>query len=258
VEKDLHYLVTADTDIGIQKSTNQDSTCIKHARTSLGEIVMAVICDGMGGLAKGELASATVVRTFSDWFHKELPFELAAPDLQVIGGKWEMMLKDLNHRILEYGRANGCSLGTTFTGILMVQDQYVVVHVGDSRVYYLGSDLCQLTEDQTVVEREVRSGRMTEEQAKKDSRRNVLLQCVGASKTIEPQLVFGEVQEGVYLLCTDGFRHEITPKEICGSLKPSRLKNQNEMHRSTQALIRLSKKRNEKDNISAIVIKAQK
>jgi PPM family protein phosphatase len=171
--KNLHYLVTADTDIGIQKSTNQDSTCIKHARTSLGEIVMAVICDGMGGLAKGELASATVVRTFSDWFHKELPFELAAPDLQVIGGKWEMMLKDLNHRILEYGRANGCSLGTTFTGILMVQDQYVVVHVGDSRVYYLGSDLCQLTEDQTVVGREVRSGRMTEEQAKKDSRRNV-------------------------------------------------------------------------------------
>lgn len=254
----MHYLITADSDIGIIKATNQDSTCVKHANTPLGEVVMAVICDGMGGLSKGELASATVVKAFSDWFRDELPFELAAPDLQVIGGKWEMMLKDLNLRILDYGRANGCSLGTTYTGILMVQDRYVIVHVGDSRVYRLDSDLCQLTEDQTVVGREVRSGRITEAQAKTDSRRNVLLQCVGASKTIEPQLVFGEVQEGVYLLCTDGFRHEITPKEICSFLKPSRLKNQNEMHRGTQSLIRLSKKRNEKDNISAIVIKAQK
>lgn len=258
MEKSLHYQITADSDIGILKTTNQDSTCVKHVNTSLGEIVMAVICDGMGGLSKGELASATVIRAFSDWFCDELPFELTAPDLEVIGGKWEMMLKDLNLRILDYGRANGCSLGTTCTGLLMVQDRYVIAHIGDSRVYQLNSDLCQLTEDQTVVGREIRSGRMTEAQAKTDSRRNVLLQCVGASKTIEPQLVFGEVQEGIYLLCTDGFRHEITPKEICGFLKPSRLKNQTEMHRGTQSLIRLSKKRNEKDNISAIVIKAQK
>lgn len=65
---------------------------------------MAVICDGMGGLAKGELASATVIRKFSEWYNKELPYELENLDLHVIGGKWSLMLKDLNIKIIEYAK----------------------------------------------------------------------------------------------------------------------------------------------------------
>ena len=72
----MHYLATADTDIGIVKQTNQDSVLIKHGEAKVGEILLAVICDGMGGLEKGELASATVIRAFSKWFDEELPFEL--------------------------------------------------------------------------------------------------------------------------------------------------------------------------------------
>ena len=58
----MHYRVTADTDIGTVKATNQDSICVFHADSVRGEIVMAIVCDGMGGLAKGELASATVIQ----------------------------------------------------------------------------------------------------------------------------------------------------------------------------------------------------
>ena len=97
----MRYMATADSDIGISKSTNQDSVLIKHASTDIGEVLMAVVCDGMGGLAKGELASATVIREFAKWFEEELPFELENLNMQVIGGKWALMLKDLNLKILE-------------------------------------------------------------------------------------------------------------------------------------------------------------
>ena len=64
----MHFIATADTDIGISKDTNQDSALIKHAKSDGKEVLLAVVCDGMGGLSKGELASATVVRAFAKWF----------------------------------------------------------------------------------------------------------------------------------------------------------------------------------------------
>lgn len=75
----MRFIATADTDIGNTKSTNQDSVLIEHASTPAGEVLMTVICDGMGGLSKGELASATVIRAFKAWFDKILPFELVEP-----------------------------------------------------------------------------------------------------------------------------------------------------------------------------------
>ena len=117
----MHYIATADTDIGISKDTNQDSVLIKHAKADGEEILLAVICDGMGGLSKGELASATVIRAFAKWFDEELPYELDHVDLQVIGAKWSLLLKELNAKILEYSRENGIEgVGTTFSGILFV------------------------------------------------------------------------------------------------------------------------------------------
>ena len=216
----MRYTATADTDVGVSKSTNQDSVLIKHASIDTGEVLMAIVCDGMGGLARGELASATVIREFARWFDEDLPFELDEPDMQVIGGKWSLMLKDLNLKILEYGTQYGISLGTTFSGILFVGKHYLIAHVGDTRVYQIGSSLNQLTTDQTFVAREVSRGTMTAEQAKTDKRRNLLLQCVGASKTVEPQVICGTVEKGAYMLCSDGFRHEITEAEIYESLNP--------------------------------------
>ncbi len=253
----MRFTATADTDIGISKNTNQDSILIKHGNTDEGEVLMAIVCDGMGGLAKGELASATVIQAFSKWFDEELPFELLNVDMHVIGGKWAMLLKDLNARILEYGRRNDCSLGTTFSGILFVGDEYVIVHVGDSRVYQSKSAMKQLTTDQTFVAREISRGNMTPEQAKVDKRRNLLLQCVGASRTVDPEIIYGKTERGVYMLCSDGFRHEITEKEMYESLNPINFMNKQAMHSNARYLIEQVKARRERDNISVILVKVE-
>ena len=254
----MHYIATADTDIGISKDTNQDSILIKHAKTDEKEILLAVICDGMGGLSRGELASATVIRKFSEWFDEELPYELDNVDLQVIGAKWALLLKELNVKILEYSHENGIDgVGTTFSGILFVGDQYVIGHVGDTRVYHIGTALQQLTTDHTFVAREISRGTLTPEQAKTDKRRNLLLQCVGASKAVEPQIICGKAEKGAYMLCSDGFRHEISEAEIYESLNPINLMKKNSMHNNARYLIEQVKKREEKDNISVLLVKAE-
>ena len=251
----MYYTATADTDVGIKKQTNQDSILIKHGQCEKGEILLAVICDGMGGLKKGEVASATVVRKFSEWFDLELPFELKNLDMNIIADKWSLLLKDLNIKIAEYGQQDGIRLGTTFTGVLFIDDQYLTVHVGDTRLYQLDSGLKQLTTDHTFVAREIKRGNLTVEQAKKDKRRNMLLQCVGASERIEPEILTGTVQQGAYMLCSDGFRHEISESEIYESLNPVNLINKEAMHNNVKYLIEQVKKRNEKDNISVVLVK---
>jgi serine/threonine protein phosphatase PrpC len=252
----MNYLATADTDIGISKSTNQDSVLVKHASYDDREVVLAIVCDGMGGLSKGEVASATVIRRFADWFDTEFAEELPEPDLNVIAENWSKMLKDLNARIHEYARPLRISMGTTFCGILLVNDAYLIENVGDSRLYYIGSHMNQLTTDQSFVAREISRGTMTPEQAKVDKRRNLLLQCVGASDTVDPQIIIGKAERGAYLICSDGFRHEIDEQEMYESLNPVNLINKNAMHSNVQYLINLVKKRNEKDNISVVLIKA--
>lgn len=253
----MHFTATADTDIGISKSTNQDSILIRQSGYDGGEVLLAVVCDGMGGLAKGELASATVIRAFDKWFDNDLPYELVNVDMNVIGGKWELMLKSLNIDIGEYGDSCHISLGTTFTGILFIKDRYLIAHVGDTRVYYIGDKMNQLTSDHTFVAREIRRGNMTPEQAKHDRRRNLLLQCVGASASIAPQILEGKTAKGVYLICSDGFRHEITEEEMLASLALGTLNGKKAMHEKACYLIDKVKERKEKDNISVVLIKAE-
>lgn len=252
----MHYVAIADTDTGISKDTNQDSMLLKHAIYNDKEVLLAVICDGMGGLSKGELASATVIREFSRWFEEELPFELENLDMQIVGAKWTLMMKDLNVRILEYGQKIGVSIGTTFTGLLIVNGRYLIGHVGDTRVYHINTAVRRLTTDQTFVAREIQRGTLTPEQAKTDKRRNMLLQCVGASEKVEPDIVQGDCQEGMYMLCSDGFRHEITDAEIYQFLNPGKCSDRNAMRVNVRHLIEENKRRQEKDNISAILIKA--
>ena len=234
----MHFTVTADTDVGIAKETNQDSMVVKHGKYYGGEVLMAVICDGMGGLDKGELASATVVRAFLRWFGEELAYELENPDMQVIGGKWSLLLKELNVRIQKYGQARGISLGTTFTGMLFVGGQYVIVHVGDTRAYRIGKDLQQLTVDQTFVAQEIERGDMT-----------------GASDNLKPDVLVGDTKKGVYMLCSDGFRNEVTEQEIFDAFEPAENVHGEAMHTNARRLIQLAKERQEKDNISVILIR---
>ncbi|MGN0488105.1 MAG: PP2C family protein-serine/threonine phosphatase [Ruminococcus sp.] len=253
----MNFIVSGNTDIGLTKSTNQDSLSIKVINTKQGRMVFAVLCDGMGGLAKGEVASASVIRAFDDWARNELPKLCEAPlEDSVIRSQWEKIVIEQNIKIKSYGAGLGIKLGTTLTAMLVTQNRYYVVNVGDTRAYELYNGIKQITRDQTFVAREVELGNMTEEQARVDERRSVLLQCIGASEEVYPDLFFGDVQtNAVYMLCCDGFRHEITPTEIYDKFKPEKLLNEEMMNNASKELIELNKQRNERDNITVALIR---
>ncbi len=253
----MQYIGSAVTDVGIIKKTNQDSVCLKVAETKgKGQVAMAMICDGMGGLSKGELASATVIRHFSDWFDKELPLRLSKYSWKDLSVEFDKIIKGLNYRIIDYGRKAGTSLGTTLSLILIIEEKYMIAHVGDSRIYKITNKIEQLTEDQTYVAREIKLGRMTPQQAAVDPQRNMLLQCVGASTVVEPAFYYGNVTSGdVFVLCSDGFRHVISDEEIFENLNYSNIPEIKNMQDNSRYLIELNKRRNERDNISVAVLK---
>lgn len=244
------------SETGHVKQVNQDSLCIKQARTLIGEVVLAVICDGMGGLSKGELASATVVKGFADWFVKELPELIKKESVDIIPMQWERLIQQLNRKLWEYGRANGVELGTTLTAMLCLeQGTYFVAQVGDTRAYELGTTITQLTEDQSYVAREVKRGNMTPDQARIDSRRNVLLQCIGASVQVVPEIKQGTIKSGSsYLLCSDGFRHELAEEEMLRAVNTGDISDSTAITHLLTDLVHLNEERGERDNISALLV----
>lgn len=253
----MNFIVSATTDIGIRKDTNQDSLNVRVYNTHQGKIVFAVLCDGMGGLAKGEVASASLVRAFCEWSEERLPVLLknGLTD-NVIRAEWVNICVEYNKKIKTYGKRCGVSLGTTVTAMLITGQRYYIVNVGDTRAYEISEGVTVLTKDQTVVAREVELGHLTEEQAKTDSRRSVLLQCVGASDEVYPDMFFGNAKRDVvYMLCSDGFRHEITDCEIHEFLNPNLMINEDVMKANMDALVELDKQRQERDNISVITIR---
>lgn len=253
----MDFIISASTDKGNVKDRNQDSLGVRLFSTNRGNMAFAVLCDGMGGLDKGELASASVVRAFERWSVEQLP-RMAGYGIeeQSIRRQWTELITEYNEKIKTYGKKAAISLGTTVVVMLLTGDRYYIANVGDSRAYEITDGLQLLTRDQTVVGREVEQGLLTPEQAEKDARRSVLLQCVGASDSVWPEFFFGNVKkDAVYMLCSDGFRHEISPEEIRAGLGPERMCSYEQMQKQEQALILLNKDRNERDNISVVTIR---
>lgn len=248
------------TDVGIKKKTNQDSLAIKIIDTPKGEAVFAIICDGMGGLSKGELASKEVIYAYCEWFEKTF-LKMVRDDtfnMAILKDQWFDIAAHQNERLGAYGTENGIMIGTTLSAILMFQGEYYIIHVGDSRVYELTNRLNILTKDQTFVAREVAAGRMTPEQAETDSRRSILLQCIGASPVVEPDFIKGFIEDNaVYMLCSDGFRHKIKPEEIMERIGPETATDEDAMKMGCMFLVELNKLRKETDNITVLVIKTE-
>lgn len=256
-KKGNHYLTSVYTDAGIKKKTNQDAVLVKAADTDYGRVLLAVVCDGMGGLAKGEVASAALIRAFSDWFEERFPV-LFVQNFQeeALRRDWDQLISDMNSKISDYGIGHGLRLGTTLAGLLLVGSRYYIINIGDSRIYQITDRLIQLTRDHTYVQREMDLGHMTCEEAMRDSRRNVLIQCVGAGSAIAPDYYTGVFEKNtVFLLCSDGFRHLVTPEELYQCLNPRVLQTEKQMAEQAVYLTELNKSRNETDNISVALIK---
>ena len=158
----MKLLSAACSDRGIKKKINQDSLLVRSAMTKEGEILLAVVCDGMGGLEKGEVASGEVIRALARWFEETLPLLLSGEQekkgvgerrKRAIAKSLESLIQEENQMISVYGKEKNLLLGTTVSAVLLIAGWYLIVHVGDSRVYGLTEDVQQLTKDQTYVQR---------------------------------------------------------------------------------------------------------
>lgn len=256
----MNYYISASTDVGNTRKVNQDSALVRKVNTKTGNMVFAVVCDGMGGLSHGEIASASLVCAFSDWFYKCLP-DLSQNEISDndIRKQWSSLLSAMNNNIKTYGERNSCRIGSTVTAMLITDYRYFLMNVGDSRAYRIKDDVRQLTQDHTLTEHHIKLGNMTREQAATSPMRSVLTRCIGAADSVNPDYFFGDTEaDSVYMLCSDGFRHKITNDEFKEHLylktkddPKSLLKKQEEF------LINLNKERNESDNITVISVAVQ-
>ncbi len=251
----MEFYISATTDIGIRRKINQDSLSVRRLETRTGQMVLAVLCDGMGGLNFGELASASIVSAFTEWMYRDLSALSCYPlEDHTIRRQWSGLIAAENRRIRACGEGYHCLTGSTVTALLLTEHRYYLLNIGDSRAYEITGQVRQLTEDHTVVANEVRLGNLTKEQADHSSIQNVLTRCVGVQEEVYPDLFFGEVQrDAVYMLCSDGFRHRITEDEMQKYLRRP-AEGSLQMKRQEEYLIELNKQRGETDNISVITI----
>lgn len=230
-----------------------------EAESDAGNILLTVICDGMGGLAKGEVASSTVIEAFIRWFETDLPHIVALPDPErELFSDWRKIVQSCHQRILSYSAAQGITMGTTLNAVLFMRGRYYIVNVGDSRAYHLTDSVRCLTKDHSYVQREIDRGRMTPEEALVSPQRSVLLQCVGAGEYVEPEFFCGDLRPGeTYLQCSDGFRHVITDAEIYQYCSPAASTDEQLMLDNIVYLTNLNKYRRERDNITVILVKTE-
>lgn len=254
----MKWIPAYHTDIGIRRNINQDSLAIRVADTEYGQIAMAVVADGMGGMQAGELASKQVIFRFIKWFEKELPRLLYRDPLcNFMERELTKIIQEENLVLCSYGEKTGKDLGTTATGMVFFGNKYYLIHVGDSRCYEIGKDkMEQISIDYSFLAREVREGRMTPEEAAVDKRKNLLTDCVGIQEKMDFQYLEGIVKSGSgYLLCSDGFWHKVHSEEM-GMINQLADRNPDSevISEKLKEQVELIKTRMEKDNISVIYV----
>ena len=255
----MKFLYSGYTDTGTVRKVNQDSLVIKSTKAGKGTILLAAVCDGVGGLSRGEQASRKAVLELSSWFDYELSgiFHTSQPE-SLLYYRCRQLLENINQEIYQDGLRRGILSGTTLSMLLLWNGQYLVGHVGDSRIYQIGRQTRQITSDHSWVAREVALGHMSMEEAKKDQRRNIILKCIGAEPEVNPDIILGKVQKpSVFLLCTDGFWHEIKPWEWMGYFSPQRIQREEDLKNGLLSGVSVVKKRGETDNITVVGVKVE-
>lgn len=236
------------TDKG-KKSVNQDNACIRYVRKADGLYAMAAICDGMGGYSEGEVASNLAIQALTWWFDNKFAPAAEEYSFDQIESELNANVKKANQQLLEYGVRNEEEVGTTMSVLILTPAGHLTCQVGDTRVYSFENELKQITVDQSFGQQLLTVGGLSEEEVKKDARRHMILQCIGITDEVDPVFTRGEEIADSYLLCTDGFwdKTELTEMTaILSDAAPSEEK--------VQQQIELLKERNEKDNITAVIL----
>ncbi len=239
----IRYTAAALSDRGRKRPTNEDAFgfSVEHG--------VYVVCDGMGGAAAGEIASSIAVDEILRHLTARRDASLPLPELA------ERAVCAANEAI--YSRAqrnqhlNG--MGTTLVALVADERHAWVFNVGDSRAYRLrGGRLQQLTLDHSLVEEQVRMGRMTIAEAQRSPLRNVITRALGTQNCVTPDSFAVETEPGdVFMLCSDGLTRELTDRTIETLLKPNEA-----LESRCAVLIDAAKKAGGHDNITCILVQA--
>lgn len=247
------------TDKGPVRETNEDACCVEVAQTAFGEVAMAIVCDGVGGLAAGELASSTVAVGFCDWFERDLPTLLEGttgePDLCGIRASWDHLLARLNALIRSYGISVGEALGTTFTGVVTCQGAYLLGHVGDCRAYLMGPrGIRRLSEDQTPP-REMGGERGYVAGDAPPRGANAILQAVGTQAKLEPVFSTGDLTEGdLLVICSDGAWRRAGDDGVCQVFEGVDHGDEGALEDACRLLVELDLAKGERDNLTVVCL----
>lgn len=226
------------TDIGLKRKINQD------AYLKDDELQLYVVADGMGGHRGGEVASklaVDVIRKFCDENRGMHPREKL--DRAV-----NLSCKEIYDQSKKNSELSG--MGTTIVAVLFFEGVAYVAQVGDSRVYLMNSGgIWQVTEDHSLVNEEIRAGRLAVGQESTYQFRNVITRSVGYEDRVNVDIYRRQSQPGdLFLLCTDGLSGMVNVAEI----KDSVLKHGSEM--GLKSLIGLANARGGDDNITALIV----
>jgi PPM family protein phosphatase len=278
-ERPVHLTVAAFTDPGRRRTENQDSYLVADlSRSAAADGVLLspaiggggpaqggaftvgprgallLVADGMGGVRGGALASRIAVLTV----HEELMngwISERRSTPRVFASRLVAAVEQANARIREEARrgAHLDGMGTTATAAGVLDGFLYLAQVGDSRAYLVRDGAAiQLTRDQSVVQTLLDAGEITEEEAARSEKRNLVLQALGAQAEIKVDLTYQELRrDDVMVLCSDGLSGLVTREEIAGVLSQG-----SDLAAAGGELIRFANERGGPDNITVLLARA--
>lgn len=249
--KSMHWDVAACTDKGLVRSTNEDSYRISREQN------LFVLADGLGGAAKGEVASAiavdAVITALSE--RRESALESRpSPEFSDFTNLLIAAIQLANHKIHEEGMQDPLchGMGATIVAAGIKGGRLTVAHVGDSRAYLLrAKGLEQLTSDHSLVAEQVRRGLITYQQAAASELQSVLTRALGMEEDV--QIDADELDllpRDSLLLCSDGLTRMVSENEIATIMQQAA-----DAHSAAARLVQRANECGGADNVTAIVIR---
>lgn len=237
--------IAAKSDIGKVRESNQDAYATGEMPNG---VAWAVVCDGMGGAAGGNVASETAVKIISEQITSAYRASMRSKSIKNL---LVSAISAANISVFDLAQANAklAGMGTTVVCALVTDGVAYIAHAGDSRAYLLHTELLQLTRDHSVVQEMVDTGRITPEDAKSHPSKNIITRALGVLPEIRVDFCEQAMENAdVLLLCTDGLTNFVENAEILQLARNSADKNLPEL------LVEKALKNGGGDNVTAVTI----